>query len=405
MSKKKNINKNKFTFVDLFCGVGGFHMALEKEGGKCVMACDIDKYCREVYLNNHKLEPLKNIRKINNEDIPDHDILCGGFPCQTFSNAGKKKALEDKEKGTLFNEIIRIIKHKKPKICLLENVKHILRVAKGSVYKYINEEVTKCGYKIFDVLLSPHHIGIPQNRERVIFIIIRNDLCKEDSKDSILKTVEKFKQIAIKKNKGIIIRQKKEEIADKYFVPPKILKFLDAWNELIKKIPNTRLGFPIIPSFIGLEENPEYKKWRNDYIRKNNSLYMREGMKDIIDEWWGKHSEMFENDRKVYGKLEWQVGPVKEEDSIFNYYIQIRQSGIRVKRATYFPTLVAISQIPIYAKEKRYLTPRECARLQSIPDSFKLHELDRQTYKQMGNGVNVDVINLVARSVLNHIKL
>jgi DNA (cytosine-5)-methyltransferase 1 len=100
--------------------------------------------------------------------------------------------------------------------------------------------------------------------------------------------------------------------------------------------------------------------------------------------------------------LEWQTGPIKDNDSIFNHFIQIRQSGIRVKRGQYFPTLVAISNIPIYGKEKRYITPRECARLQSFPDSFKLSKDDKKSYKQLGNSVNVNNVFTVINSTLNH---
>ena len=102
----------------------------------------------------------------------------------------------------------------------------------------------------------------------------------------------------------------------------------------------------------------------------------------------------------MYGKLEWQVGKKVKDDSIFNHFIQIRQSGIRVKKAKYFPTLVAIVQTPIYAKEKRYITPRECARLQSFPDNFILHENDQTAYKQFGNAVNVDVVHFVISKTL-----
>jgi len=104
--------------------------------------------------------------------------------------------------------------------------------------------------------------------------------------------------------------------------------------------------------------------------------------------------------REIYGKLEWQTGPIKENDSIFNHFIQIRQSGIRVKKNKYFPTLVAISQIPIYGKEKRYITPRECARLQSFPDTFKLLDNDKISYKQLGNSVNVDNVYTIISSTL-----
>jgi DNA (cytosine-5)-methyltransferase 1 len=106
-----------------------------------------------------------------------------------------------------------------------------------------------------------------------------------------------------------------------------------------------------------------------------------------------------------YGKLEWQTGSIKENDSIFNHFIQIRQSGIRVKKSQYFPTLVAISQIPIYGKEKRYITPRECARLQSFPEDFILNPNDRKTYKQMGNSVNVDNVYTVINSTFQDYNL
>ena len=106
--------------------------------------------------------------------------------------------------------------------------------------------------------------------------------------------------------------------------------------------------------------------------------------------------------REIYGKLEWQSGPIKTNDSIFNHFIQIRQSGIRVKKGNYFPTLVAISQIPIYGKEKRYITPRECARLQSFPESFQLLDNDKKSYKQLGNSVNVDNVYTIIHSTLQH---
>jgi DNA (cytosine-5)-methyltransferase 1 len=104
--------------------------------------------------------------------------------------------------------------------------------------------------------------------------------------------------------------------------------------------------------------------------------------------------------KEVYGKLEWQSGKIKANDSIFNHFIQFRQSGIRVKKSEYFPTLVAIVQTPIYAREKRFITPRECARLQSFPESFIMHENDHTAYKQFGNAVNVDVVYFVMYQTL-----
>ena len=138
--------------------------------------------------------------------------------------------------------------------------------------------------------------------------------------------------------------------------------------------------------------------WKKDYITKNKPLYTK--YKKQWDEWYALNSTLLQK-KEVFGKLEWQVGKKKNtEESIFNYFIQIRQSGIRVKKTNYFPTLVAIVQTPIYAKEMRYITPRECARLQSFPDSFIMHENDHTAYKHFGNAVNVDVVHFVMNEVL-----
>jgi len=145
------------------------------------------------------------------------------------------------------------------------------------------------------------------------------------------------------------------------------------------------------------EEFKELATWRQDYITKNKPLY--EKYKDQWDAWYEKHKAILSK-REIYAKLEWQVGKIKPNDSIFNYFIQFRQSGIRVKKAHYFPTLVAISQIPIYGKEKRYITPKECLRLQSFPDDFKLLDGDRHAYKQLGNCVNVSNVSNVIESTL-----
>ena len=137
--------------------------------------------------------------------------------------------------------------------------------------------------------------------------------------------------------------------------------------------------------------------WRQDYITKNKPLY--EKYKTDWDAWYEKNKTILQR-REIYAKLEWQVGKIKDNDSIYNYFIQLRQSGIRVKKSKYFPTLVAMSQIPIYGREKRTITPRECARIQSFPDSFIIHSEDRQSYKQFGNSVNVNNVRNVIKSTI-----
>lgn len=398
---KKSLNKteikiiltdcflNKFKrlkFIDLFCGIGGFHIALNNLGCDCILACDIDKNCRETYLKNNALDPLSDIKDIN--EIKDFDILAAGFPCQPFSNGGNKKTFNDK-RGLLFDEIIRIAKVKKPRFMLLENVKHILKVGEGKVIEYIKKEIKSINYNLQLIQISPHNFGIPQQRERVFFVCVRNDIYLNDI---VLKPCDK----EIKLDNFL-----EEKVDDKYYLKGDVLNVLEAWNEIIKIF---KVGEKISPTIlihdyfrnIDEEEFKTLSKWRQDYMIKNKPLIDR--YKNHFVKWYDKHKVLLMK-REIYGKLEWQVGKIKENDSIFNYFIQIRQSGIRVKKAKYFPTLVAISQIPIYGKEKRYITPRECARLQSFPDNFILHENDKVSYKQFGNSVNVSNVQLIFESM------
>ena len=391
-------NAIKLKFIDLFCGIGGFHQALNKLGAVCVLACDIDKDCRVVYKDNYGIEPISNIKDINEKTMPDFDILTAGFPCQSFSNGGKKKCFND-DRGLLFDEIIRIAKEKKPKFMFLENVKHILKVSKGEVINYIKQKIALIGYKLQLFQISPHNFGIPQQRERVYFVCIRNDIY--NGTDIILPIYTG----KINFNKFL---DEKNTINSKYFIKNDILNILEAWDEMIK---NFNIGEKISPTILindaykiyTQEEFDNFPNWKKDYILKNKPLLIK--YKNVFDTWYEKYSLLLQK-REIYGKLEWQTGLIKENDSIFNHFIQIRQSGIRVKRGQYFPTLVAISQIPIYGKEKRYITPRECARLQSFPESFKLANEDRKSYKQLGNSVNVDnVYTLISSTLQNYMQI
>ena len=398
--KKKIVKKfQPLHFIDLFSGIGGFHLALHKLNAKCVLSSDIDKYCREVYQNNFNIVGNDNVKKVIPEEVADFDIVCAGFPCQAFSNAGNKKTFED-ERGLLFDEIIRIVKVKKPRFLFLENVKHILKVDNGKVIEYILQKLDQNNYEVQIFHMSPHNYGIPQQRERVYFVCVRKDIYTSNVK--LLKNKIPPEQIVFTD-----YLDKKEDIDDKYFLKGDILKCLETWEEMIQVF---EVGEKISPTILVHEFYNKYTEkefnalaqWKQDYITKNKPIY--EKYKDHWDAWYKKHRDILKK-REVYAKLEWQVGKVKENDSIFNYFIQVRQSGIRVKRAQYFPTLVAISQIPIYGKEKRYITPRECLRLQSFPDDFKMLENDRHTYKQSGNSVNVDNVSNVIESTLKHYKL
>ena len=330
--------------------------------------------------------------------MPDFDIICAGFPCQPFSNGGKKKAFDD-DRGLLFDEIMWIAKVKKPRFMFLENVKNILKVSNGEVLEYIRNKIHQYGYNLQIFQISPHNYGVPQQRERVYFVCVRNDIYNNN--DIILKPYSGFKMDF--KN----ILQKQSDINDKYYLKGDILKVLEAWDEMIKVFNVNEKISPtiLIHDYYKNYSNEEFEKladWRKDYMTKNKPLINK--YKQQFTEWYNKYSELL-NKREIYGKLEWQVGQIKENDSIFNYFIQIRQSGIRVRKPQYFPTLVAISQIPIYGKEKRYITPRECARLQSFPESYIIHKDDRKSYKHFGNSVNVDNVYNVISSTLKHYNL
>ena len=382
-------------FIDLFCGIGGFHQALTSLGHECVLACDIDKYCQQNYKENYGIDVFNDVKGINESNVPDFDIITGGFPCQPFSNGGKKKAFDD-DRGLLFDEIMRIAKIKNPRFMFLENVKNILTVSNGEVLEYIKNKIDNYGYALQIFKMSPHNYGVPQQRERIYFVCVRKDIY-----DNIPIELEPYNGEPLDFTK---ILENPSEINDKYKLKGDILHVLEAWDEMVKvfevgeKLSPTILIHDYYKNYTD-EEFEGLADWRKDYMTKNKPLI--EKYKPQFDAWYNKHRELL-NKREIYGKLEWQVGVVKENDSIFNYFSQIRQSGIRVKKAQYFPTLVAISQIPIYGKEKRYITPRECARLQSFPDSYIIHNDDKKSYKQFGNSVNVNNVLNVIKSTLYH---
>ena len=173
-------------FIDLFSGIGGFRMALEKLNHKCVFSADNDKYACDTYYKNFKEYPFVDIKKLSAKKIPDHDILCAGFPCQPFSIAGERRGFND-TRGTLFFDIVRIIKEKKPKIFILENVKGLVNHDKGKTFKKIinilskkvNGKINKSkrenlGYNVFWKVLNSYDFNAPQNRERVFIIGFKN---------------------------------------------------------------------------------------------------------------------------------------------------------------------------------------------------------------------------------------
>jgi DNA (cytosine-5)-methyltransferase 1 len=162
-------------FIDLFAGLGGFRIALESLGFECVFASEIDGDCCDTYSDNFGDHPVGDITKIEVDQIPDHDILCGGFPCQTFSIAGKKAGFQD-TRGTLFYDVARIVLEKKPKILLLENVKNLVSHDGGRTIQVMKQTLQAAGYDVFVEVLNASYFGIPTQRQRTYIVGFANQL-------------------------------------------------------------------------------------------------------------------------------------------------------------------------------------------------------------------------------------
>jgi len=163
----------KYKFIDLFAGIGGFRKGFEEAGFQCVFTSEINQACQEVYEANFGDKPFGDITEIEPVDIPDFDILLGGFPCQPFSISGKKMGFED-TRGTLFFDICQIINEKKPSVVVLENVKHLIYHDKKRTFKTILKSLMDLGYHVTHKILNAKDFGLPQNRERIFIIATKN---------------------------------------------------------------------------------------------------------------------------------------------------------------------------------------------------------------------------------------
>lgn len=164
----------KFKFVDLFSGIGGFHLGLSPLGGECAMASDIDPIANETYYSNFRIKPMGDICDIRSSEIPDFDLLCAGFPCQSFSNVGQKGGLEDPRGGLIF-QVIRILNDRKPKCFILENVKGLISHNKGKTLEVITKKLEDTGYNVYYEILEAKDFGLPQIRKRLFIVGINNN--------------------------------------------------------------------------------------------------------------------------------------------------------------------------------------------------------------------------------------
>ncbi|HOP03060.1 MAG TPA: DNA cytosine methyltransferase [Tenuifilaceae bacterium] len=381
----KSAQKKSFRFIDLFAGIGGFHVAMGQLGGECVFASEIDKFAIETYRQNFNIDAENDITKVEESNIPKHDVLCAGFPCQAFSKAGKQNGFDD-TRGTLFFDIQRILKYHRPKYILLENVRNLVSHDGGRTWQVIHKTLCDLGYLIPDkpIIISPHQIGVPQLRERVLIPGVL--------KNSIKVHELNFDIPSAKRNQTSSLNILNGTTSTEYQITEYEDYVLSAWNEFLIGLNQKILGFPVWASEFGKNEKiSNLPRWKQEIVEKNRNLY--KSNKKHIDSWLRKYNNL--NDFvKTHRKFEWQAG--EDIKSVWEGIIQFRPSGIRVKRPTEFPALVAMVHVPIIGWQKRRITPREAANLQSFPNDFIINPNKQQAFKQFGNSVNVSVVKFIA---------
>jgi DNA (cytosine-5)-methyltransferase 1 len=435
ISKAKTpLRMNNFKFIDLFAGLGGFHLALARMGGDCVFAAEWKPHLRALYKENFGVLPAGDIRQVNPAEVPNHDILTAGFPCQPFSKAGEQLGFECTEQGNLFFNVAAILKQKQPSYFVLENVPNLLKHDEGrtwsEIYRLLTEEL---GYHVKAERFSPHHFGIPQIRERVYIVGARQPLdgftwpevhLTETTIESVLEhRPTDAKQLSAQVRECLEVWDEFLEAAPEGLDLPSFPLWSMEWGatypyeETTPHALQAEHGMEGLKGFNGSHgqkmghlktfeerwaalpshartEQEAFPKWKKDFIRQNRDFYAAN--RDWIKPWLPKIKKF----PSSLQKLEWNVKGGKR--TIWDYVIQFRASGVRVKRRTTAPSLIAMTdtQVPIIAWERRYMTPKECARLQSLDDLKILPASPTQAFHALGNAVNSRVVERVARALL-----
>ncbi|TLU65296.1 DNA (cytosine-5-)-methyltransferase [Thalassotalea litorea] len=361
-AKKTEKNEpNSLRFIDLFCGIGGFRQAAEKQGLKCVYSSDSDKFVQETYSHWYGEKPFGDITEFTASEeklntIPDFDILFAGFPCQPFSYAGRNEGFEDKTRGTLFFHVAKILSHHKPQALVLENVKGLKSHNKGATIQVIRDTLSELGYTLFDDIINSYHFGVPQYRERWFCVGIRNDLIKTDISEFSL-------------NKGNLNLQ------------PKLLDIIDDSVEINKS-----------------NKIADFELERIDFHFKNMNFF---------------EDKRVQHDNSKYApdtkKGRFGVYSYLKPDKTLRFHIGDRaktqiQEAYYVHSNTYAPAIIA-NRRPKLWDLKRYLTVKECLKLQAFPSDLEFPVSDAQAFKQLGNSVCVKVVESVVSDMLQFLRI
>jgi DNA (cytosine-5)-methyltransferase 1 len=344
------MNEHSLKAIDLFCGIGGFRLALNKLGVKNVFSSDIDKYAQATYAHNFGETPAGDITKTAAADIPNFDILTAGFPCQPFSYSGKNQGFEDKTRGTLFFDICRILEHHKPAMFLLENVKGLKSHNNGETVQIIKESLEKLDYKVKAHVFSSLDFGLPQARERWYCVGFREDI----------KVDFDFP----------------ENTTDRDF--PKLKAIIE---------PNLNDSKLRLPQFEIDRIHYHFKNaHRNERIQHDASKYEAHTKK-------GKHGIF--SFQKPDGALRFHVGDFAKTQIQEAFYACVN---------TYAPTIIA-GRVPKLWDLERKLSVLEAQRLQGFPDTFTFPVSDNQAYKQLGNSVSVPVVYAILHEMVKSYNL
>ena len=338
-------------FIELFAGIGGFRFALQNLGNECVWANEIDKYASQVYRKNYGMGELYegDITKVKSEDIPSHDLLVGGFPCQAFSIAGKRGGFDD-TRGTLFFEVARILKHHRPSCVLLENVKGLLTHDSGKTFQTILKVLTDLGYRVEWQVLNSKHFGVPQNRER-IFIV---GYLRGSSRSQVF-------PIRANDERDLQVELHREETNEGRGVE-------DTQGGGRCSLLRGRPRMPYEPG----KRELNYKRYDDTCPTLTENCASGDQKNIVVP-------------RAV-------LTPMRPKK---------RQNGRRMKDEgdpMFTLTSQDIHGVAILPKVRR-LTPIECERLQGFPDNWTQGVSDTQRYKCLGNAVTTNVIAAIGRRI------